>query len=96
MVASVDVQAVAGPSTKEPIEPAEAEESAGDDDMIEYDYAAESQLLITHEVKLWDFGGMDVRCKPFKTWEPAGTYYVGYLFPPFRQDWLTNACSVNA
>jgi WD40 repeat protein len=29
-----------------------------------------------YDCKLWDFGGMDARCKPFKTWEPAGTYYV--------------------
>ncbi|TCD70036.1 hypothetical protein EIP91_005017, partial [Steccherinum ochraceum] len=29
-----------------------------------------------YDCKLWDFGGMDLRCKPFKTWEPAGTYYV--------------------
>jgi WD40 repeat protein len=29
-----------------------------------------------YDVKLWDFGGMDMRCKPFKSWEPAGTYYV--------------------
>lgn len=30
-----------------------------------------------YDCKLWDFGGMDMRCKPFKSWEPAGTYYVG-------------------
>ncbi|TRM61440.1 transcription factor [Schizophyllum amplum] len=29
-----------------------------------------------YDCKLWDFGGMDMRCKPFKSWEPAGTYYV--------------------
>jgi WD repeat-containing protein 70 len=29
-----------------------------------------------YDCKLWDFGGMDARCKPFKTWEPAGSYYV--------------------
>lgn len=29
-----------------------------------------------YDCKLWDFGGMDQRCKPFKSWEPAGTYYV--------------------
>ncbi|KAG6866800.1 hypothetical protein C0991_008736 [Blastosporella zonata] len=28
-----------------------------------------------YDCKLWDFGGMDMRCKPFKSWEPAGTYY---------------------
>lgn len=32
-----------------------------------------------YDCKLWDFGGMDFRCKPFKTWEPAGTYYVRLL-----------------
>ncbi|KAG6902812.1 hypothetical protein C0995_011299 [Termitomyces sp. Mi166 len=29
-----------------------------------------------YDCKLWDFGGMDLQCKPFKSWEPAGTYYV--------------------
>lgn len=33
-----------------------------------------------YDCKLWDFGGMDWRCKPFKTWEPAGTYYVGTFY----------------
>ena len=37
-----------------------------------------------YDCKLWDFGGMDARCKPFKTWEPAGTYYVRHIFPHFR------------
>jgi WD40 repeat protein len=32
-----------------------------------------------YDCKLWDFGGMDMRCKPFKSWEPAGTYYVRCL-----------------
>ncbi|KZT36616.1 WD40 repeat-like protein [Sistotremastrum suecicum HHB10207 ss-3] len=32
-----------------------------------------------YDCKLWDFGGMDVRCKPFKSWEPAGSYYVNDL-----------------
>lgn len=32
-----------------------------------------------YDCKLWDFGGMDMRCKPFKSWEPAGTYYVRVL-----------------
>ena len=32
-----------------------------------------------YDCKLWDFGGMDMRCKPFKTWEPAGSYYVRRL-----------------
>ncbi|KAF9036454.1 WD40 repeat-like protein [Hymenopellis radicata] len=29
-----------------------------------------------YDCKLWDFGGMDSRCKPFLTWEPAGSYYI--------------------
>ena len=29
-----------------------------------------------YDCKLWDFGGMDARCRPFKTWEPAGNYHV--------------------
>lgn len=29
-----------------------------------------------YDCKLWDFGGMSATAKPFKTWEPAGTYYV--------------------
>ncbi|KAI0786018.1 transcription factor [Abortiporus biennis] len=29
-----------------------------------------------YDCKLWDFGGMDHRLKPFKTWEPAGSYYI--------------------
>lgn len=33
-----------------------------------------------YDCKLWDFGGMDMRCKPFKSWEPAGTYYVRVLY----------------
>lgn len=32
-----------------------------------------------YDCKLWDFGGMDLRCKPFKSWEPAGTYYVRWF-----------------
>jgi len=32
-----------------------------------------------YDCKLWDFGGMDMRCKPFKSWEPAGTYHVRHL-----------------
>jgi hypothetical protein len=33
-----------------------------------------------YDCKLWDFGGMDMRCKPFKSWEPAGSYHVsGHL-----------------
>ena len=31
-----------------------------------------------YDCKLWDFGGMDWRCKPFKSWEPVGTYYVSF------------------
>ena len=33
-----------------------------------------------YDCKLWDFGGMDHRCKPFKSWEPAGSYYVSIFF----------------
>jgi WD40 repeat protein len=29
-----------------------------------------------YECKLWDFGGMSAALKPFKSWEPAGSYYV--------------------
>ncbi|VDB84497.1 unnamed protein product [Peniophora sp. CBMAI 1063] len=29
-----------------------------------------------YDCKLWDFGGMDARGKPFKTWEPSGSYYI--------------------
>lgn len=29
-----------------------------------------------YDCKLWDFGGMDARCRPFKSWEPAGSYHV--------------------
>jgi WD40 repeat protein len=36
-----------------------------------------------YDAKLWDFGGMDIRCKPFKSWEPAGMYYV--CFQRFRR-----------
>jgi hypothetical protein len=34
-----------------------------------------------YDCKLWDFGGMDWRCKPFNSWEPAGTYYVSNFGP---------------
>ncbi len=33
-----------------------------------------------YDCKLWDFGGMDSRCKPFLTWEPAGSYHVCIVF----------------
>ena len=29
-----------------------------------------------YDCKLWDFGGMGANPKPFRTWEPAGTYSV--------------------
>jgi WD40 repeat protein len=32
-----------------------------------------------YDCKLWDFGGMDMRCKPFKSWEPASSYHVRHL-----------------
>lgn len=38
-----------------------------------------------YDCKLWDFGGMDHRCKPFKSWEPAGSYYVSTFFCLFSQ-----------
>jgi WD repeat-containing protein 70 len=31
-----------------------------------------------YDCKLWDFGGMDQRCKPFKSWEPAESYHVSF------------------
>lgn len=31
-----------------------------------------------YDCKLWDFGGMGAQVKPFRTWEPAGTYYVRF------------------
>jgi WD40 repeat protein len=40
-----------------------------------------------YDLKLWDFGGMDSRCKPFKSWEPAGSYYVRFSL----LSWLTLA-----
>ncbi|KAH7908264.1 hypothetical protein BJ138DRAFT_1103658 [Hygrophoropsis aurantiaca] len=32
-----------------------------------------------YDVKLWDFGGMTAQTRSFKTWEPAGSYYVNDL-----------------
>lgn len=29
-----------------------------------------------YDAKLWDFGGMDARLRPFKSWEPNGNYLV--------------------
>jgi WD40 repeat protein len=29
-----------------------------------------------YDLKLWDFGGMDSSCKPFKSWEPVESYNV--------------------
>jgi WD repeat-containing protein 70 len=49
-----------------------------------------------YDVKLWDFGGMDAgaRAKPFKSWEPAGSYYVRVLCLWFV--WLSReGCLVN-
>lgn len=45
-----------------------------------------------YDCKLWDFGGMDHRCLPFHTWEPAGSYHVCFTFP-FLSHWdiLTKA-----
>jgi len=36
-----------------------------------------------YDCKLWDFGGMDMRCKPFKSWEPAETYHVRFILTPY-------------
>jgi WD40 repeat protein len=37
-----------------------------------------------YDVKLWDFGGMDARFKPFRSWEPAESYHVGLsIYPMF-------------
>lgn len=36
-----------------------------------------------YECKLWDFGGMNASLKPFKSWEPAGSYYVCFLILDF-------------
>jgi WD40 repeat protein len=40
-----------------------------------------------YDCKLWDFGGMDHRCKPFKSWEPAESYHVGscHVYDPLIQ-----------
>lgn len=32
-----------------------------------------------YDCKLWDFGGMTTQTRSFKTWEPAGSYYVRAL-----------------
>ncbi|KAG6334921.1 hypothetical protein ID866_4163 [Astraeus odoratus] len=32
-----------------------------------------------YDCKLWDFGGMTTQTRSFKTWEPAGSYYVNDL-----------------
>lgn len=32
-----------------------------------------------YDCKLWDFGGMDLSCKPFNSWEPAGSYHVWFI-----------------
>ncbi|KAI3622664.1 transcription factor [Moniliophthora roreri] len=29
-----------------------------------------------YDCKLWDFGGMTMDAKPFKSWEPAGSYHI--------------------
>lgn len=40
-----------------------------------------------YDVKLWDFGGMDARFKPFRSWEPAESYHVRAYCPV---TWHTN------
>lgn len=29
-----------------------------------------------YDAKMWDFGGMDARLRPFKTFEPNGSYFI--------------------
>ncbi|KAG7563024.1 hypothetical protein FFLO_01582 [Filobasidium floriforme] len=42
-----------------------------------------------YDVKLWDFGGMDHRMKPFKSFEPAGNYQIhDVAFSPDNQSLL--------
>jgi len=41
-----------------------------------------------YDAKLWDFGGMDARLKPFKSWEPNGNYLVHDL------DWSSDGKKV--
>ncbi|KAI9512648.1 WD40-repeat-containing domain protein [Russula earlei] len=42
-----------------------------------------------YDCKLWDFGGMDQRCKPFKSWEPAESYHIHNLrYAPDGQSFL--------
>ncbi|KAH8835384.1 transcription factor [Flagelloscypha sp. PMI_526] len=42
-----------------------------------------------YDCKLWDFGGMDLRCKPFNSWEPAGSYHINDVkFSPDGQKFL--------
>ncbi|WVQ84134.1 hypothetical protein IAT38_006281 [Cryptococcus sp. DSM 104549] len=42
-----------------------------------------------YDTKLWDFGGMDSRLKPFKSWEANGNYYVHDLsYSPDGQNLL--------
>ena len=48
-----------------------------------------------YDVKLWDFGGMDVSCKPFKSWEPAGSYYVSALSLRVCLLTVDSACQIN-
>lgn len=33
-----------------------------------------------YDCKLWDFGGMNASLKPFKSWEPAGSYHVSVIW----------------
>ncbi|KAI0034903.1 transcription factor [Vararia minispora EC-137] len=50
-----------------------------------------------YDCKLWDFGGMDARCKPFKTWEPAGSYYIHDLkYSPDGHSFLVISGSIQA
>ena len=38
-----------------------------------------------YDCKLWDFGGMNASLKPFKSWEPAGSYHVHIFRIPVQR-----------
>ncbi|EJT98901.1 WD40 repeat-like protein [Dacryopinax primogenitus] len=42
-----------------------------------------------YDAKLWDFGGMDLSLRPFRSWEPAGSYPVRELaYSPYGDAFL--------
>ncbi|KAH9964442.1 WD40-repeat-containing domain protein [Russula dissimulans] len=50
-----------------------------------------------YDCKLWDFGGMDQRCKPFKSWEPAESYHIHDLkYSPDGQSFLVISGTMQA